>query len=70
VMSLWAVSDRLTREVMIAYYTGLRAGQGRGDALRRAKLAMLARPGRRHPFYWAGFIQSGEWASLSGERQP
>jgi CHAT domain-containing protein len=64
VMSLWPVSDYITRQVMTAYYTGLRAGQGRGDALRRAQLAMLARPDRRHPFYWASFIQAGDWRPL------
>jgi CHAT domain-containing protein len=68
VMSLWPVSDYLTRQMMTAYYTGLRAGLGRGDALRHAKLAMLKRQGRRHPFYWASFIQNGEWASLDGVR--
>jgi len=64
VMSLWPVSDGTTREMMTWYYTGLRAGLGRGDALRQAKLVMLRRTGREHPFYWASFIQSGEWASL------
>ena len=68
VMSLWPVSDYVTREMMTAYYTYLRAGAGRGDALRRVKLEMLKRPGRRHPFYWASFIQSGEWANLDGRR--
>jgi CHAT domain-containing protein len=68
VMSLWAVSDAVTRETMVAYYTGLRAGLGRRDALRQAKLAMLQRRARQHPFFWAGFIQSGEWANLEGRR--
>jgi CHAT domain-containing protein len=68
VMSLWPVSDYVTREMMTAYYTGLRAGLGRGDALRQAKLAILKKKGRQHPFYWASFIQSGEWASLDGKR--
>jgi CHAT domain-containing protein len=68
VMSLWAVSDTVARETMVAYYRGLRAGGGRGDALRRAKLAIMKRPGRQHPFFWASFIQSGEWASLDGRR--
>jgi CHAT domain-containing protein len=68
VMSLWPVSDYLTRETMAAYYAGLRDGVGRGDALRQAKLAMLKRPDRQHPFYWASFIQSGEWANLDGRR--
>jgi CHAT domain-containing protein len=68
VMSLWPVSDRVTREVMTAYYKGLKKGAGRGEALRRAQLTMLKRRGREHPFYWASFIQSGEWAPLDGRR--
>jgi CHAT domain-containing protein len=64
VMSLWPVRDSVTREMMTAYYTGLRQGLGRGDALRQAQLAMLGRQNRRHPFYWASFIQAGEWAPL------
>jgi len=68
VMSLWPVSDTVSREVMTSFYTGLREGRGRSDALRRAQLAMLARKPRQHPFYWAGFILAGEWASLDGRR--
>jgi len=68
VMSLWPVSDYVTREMMTSYYTGLKQGLGRGEALRRVKLAMLKRPGRQHPFFWASFIQSGDWANLDGKR--
>jgi CHAT domain-containing protein/Tfp pilus assembly protein PilF len=68
VMSLWPVSDRVTREIMTAYYTGLKRGLGRGEALRQAELAIMKRKDRRHPFYWASFIQSGEWGDLDGHR--
>jgi CHAT domain-containing protein/Tfp pilus assembly protein PilF len=68
VMSLWPVSDYVTRETMTAYYKGLKDGLGRGEALRQVKLAMLKRKDRQHPFYWASFIQSGEWANLDGRR--
>jgi CHAT domain-containing protein len=68
VMSLWPVSDAVTREMMTAYYAGLKLGRGRGEALRQAQLAMLTRKNRRHPFYWASFIQAGEWANLDGQR--
>ena len=30
---------------------------------------MLKRKEREHPFYWASFIQSGEWANLDGQRK-
>jgi len=64
VMSLWPVSDYVTREMMTVYYKGLKQGLGRGEALRQMKLTMLKRKDRQHPFYWASFIQSGEWANL------
>jgi CHAT domain-containing protein/tetratricopeptide (TPR) repeat protein len=68
VMSLWPVSDYVTRELMTDYYSGLKKGLGRGEALRQAQLTMMKRKGRQHPFYWASFIQAGEWANLDGKR--
>ena len=68
VMSLWPVSDVVSHEVMSAYYRGLKDGLGRGEALRQAQLTLLARATRRHPFYWASFIQAGEWGNLDGMR--
>jgi CHAT domain-containing protein len=46
----------------------LNQGQGRGEALRWVQLGMLKNVNRRHPHYWASFIQSGEWANLEGKR--
>ncbi len=68
VMSLWAVSDKGTRELMISYYHLLQQGEGRGEALRQVQLEMLKKANRQHPYYWASFIQSGEWANLDGKR--
>ncbi|MEK7831228.1 MAG: CHAT domain-containing protein [Acidobacteriota bacterium] len=68
VMSLWAVSDMGTKELMVEYYKRLLRGEGRGEALRQVQLRMLKNPKRSHPFYWASFIQSGEWANLDGKR--
>jgi CHAT domain-containing protein len=65
VMSLWPVSDYVTREMMSSYYQGLKSGLGRGEALRQTKLVMLKRKKQQHPFYWASFIQSGDWRSLN-----
>jgi CHAT domain-containing protein len=64
VMSMWPVSDYVTRQIMTSYYTGLSQGLGRGEALRRTQLAVMRHAGRRHPFYWASFIQAGDWRSL------
>ncbi len=91
VMSLWQVSDAATRDLMVAYYKRLQAGEGRTEALRQVQLAMIktglqgatgsAQRGiggdagartqtedRSHPFYWASFIQSGEWRAMSASR--
>ena len=68
VMSLWPISDYVTREMMAGYYKGLKQGQGRGDAMRHLQINMIKRKGREHPFYWASFIQLGEWANLDGKR--
>jgi CHAT domain-containing protein/Tfp pilus assembly protein PilF len=67
-MSLWPVSDRSTRDLMAGYYRRLIEGQGRGEALRQAQLEMLRSKSRAHPYYWASFILSGEWANLEGRR--
>ena len=65
VISLWKVSDSATRDLMISYYQRLRSGEGRADALRNVQLAFLRNgKDRIHPFYWAGFIQSGDWRAI------
>jgi CHAT domain-containing protein len=68
VMSLWPVSDTATREWMIEYYTGLQQGLGRSEAVRQVQLKLLQKKSRQHPFYWASFIPSGEWANLENKR--
>ncbi|MGH9880416.1 MAG: CHAT domain-containing protein, partial [Pyrinomonadaceae bacterium] len=68
VMSLWPASDYVTRALMTNYYRDLKQGLGRGAALRHVQLEMLKQNRRLHPFYWANFIQSGEWANLDGKR--
>ncbi len=68
VMSLWPVSDRGTKDLMVAYYKRLMRGEGRGEALRLVQLQMLKSKTRSHPYHWASFIQSGEWANLEGRR--
>ncbi len=83
-MSLWPVSDKATRDLMIEYYKKLLSGRGRSEALRAMQLSMLAggarasdrsrktgKPGDySHPYYWACFIQSGEWRSLDLRETP
>jgi CHAT domain-containing protein/tetratricopeptide (TPR) repeat protein len=57
VMSLWAVPDQQTQELMENFYRRILAGQGRADALREAQLAMKAK--NPDPYYWAAFVCLG-----------
>lgn len=59
-MSLWAVDDEATRDLMIGYYRQMANGEGRVEALRTAQLGILRTKGRAHPFYWAAFLASGD----------
>ncbi len=68
VMSLWKVSDEGTSELMSEYYRALQRGEGRAEGLRQVQLRWLKEARRSHPYYWASFIQSGEWANLAGKR--
>jgi CHAT domain-containing protein/tetratricopeptide (TPR) repeat protein len=66
IMSLWSVEDRSAMEWMRALYEGrLRQGLDTADAVRDASLTVLgqrrARGQSLHPFYWAGFVASGDW---------
>ena len=50
-ISLWPVSDRSTRDLMIGFYKDLMNGHSRGDALRQAQLQMLEDKSHSHPYY-------------------
>lgn len=39
-------------------------GLSLGEALRNAQLNMLKSTDRSHPYYWASFIQIGDWRKL------
>jgi CHAT domain-containing protein len=67
IMSLWPVSDRETRSLMAGYYRRLLKGEGRGEALQQIRLEMLKDARLRHPYYWASFIQAGEWSGLDAQ---
>ncbi|MEZ4300451.1 MAG: CHAT domain-containing protein, partial [Polyangiaceae bacterium] len=65
VVSLWPVDGSATASLMKAYYESLARGGGRSEAMRQVQLAMLS-SARSHPYYWAGFLVSGDDRSLDG----
>jgi len=65
VMTLWRVDDEATKDLMVNYYQRLARGEGRGEALRQAQLAMLKSLKHAHPKYWSGMIPAGDWRGMS-----
>jgi len=59
-MSLWAVNDQATYQLMERFYRHLRSSENPMNALRRAKLEMIHSKVLSHPYYWAGFILNGK----------
>ena len=56
VAGLWDVDDRATAELMKDFYDELGSGPAPVNALRRAKLRLLASGGAyRKPRFWAAF---------------
>jgi CHAT domain-containing protein len=61
VASLWNVNDTATAELMKSFYTNLKKGEPKDEALRQAKLTLLKgkQTTWRHPYYWAPFVLVG-----------
>jgi len=61
--SLWEVSDVSTARLMKRFYTYLRQGRTKDEALRAAQLDLIrSRNGKlSHPYHWAGFSLYGDW---------
>ncbi|MBN2007015.1 MAG: CHAT domain-containing protein [Anaerolineae bacterium] len=59
--SLWRVDDASTALLMERFYTYLKQGQGKAAALRQAQLDTRAQ--YPHPYYWAGFVLTGDGAA-------
>ena len=62
-MSLWAVPDRETQELMTLFYSKWLAGEDKQQALHDAEMELRtrvkARFGEDRPFYWGGFVLVG-----------
>lgn len=66
VMTLWNVEDRSSPEIMYHYYRQIKKGKTKNEALQMAKLEYLksAEPHKKHPYYWAGYMQIGEPSAI------
>jgi len=65
VASLWQVPDKESAELMTLFYEYLSLGKPKDEALMRSKQAFVEKyPMKTHPYYWAGFILTGDTAPL------
>jgi CHAT domain-containing protein len=63
-MSLWAVNDQTSAQLMERFYFHLRSSISIMDALQKAKLEMIRSKTHSHPYYWAGFIVAGDASKI------
>jgi len=58
----WEVSDKTTPKIMEYFYTNLKEGKNKAEALQQAKLQFLATTNEEtyHPYYWGGFYLLGD----------
>jgi len=64
ILTLWNVNDSSTSNLMQAMYRKLMGGDPKGEALRKAQLALIHDPTNldyHHPYYWAPFVLYGDW---------
>jgi CHAT domain-containing protein len=64
--SLWPVEAYSTSSLMIGFHDGFATSQMPvAHALRRAQLSFLKSfPGKSHPYYWSGFVVTGNFSAL------
>ncbi|WP_299313194.1 CHAT domain-containing protein [uncultured Aquimarina sp.] len=67
VTTLWKINDQTTSELMQEFYKNLDASFSKDKALREAKLTYLKTAEDElltHPYYWSGFMISGDTTAL------
>jgi len=62
VMSMWAVEDASSSSLIGSFYSNMRKGQTKSEALRTARLKFLrsADQERSHPYYWSALVVYGD----------
>jgi CHAT domain-containing protein len=65
VLSLWAVADQSTSQLMRIFYQNIAAGEEKGTALRKAQCSLLQPVSAEanvytHPYFWAPFFLVGD----------
>ncbi len=65
--TLWKINDASTTKLMDSFYKNLAKGEAKDRALQKSQIAFLnvnRQNGLSHPYYWSGFVISGNTAPL------
>ena len=54
----WKVSDKVTQELMVDFYTNWLGGLSKREALKKTQLMLKEK--NKSPFYWGAFVLIGE----------
>ena len=66
ISSLWYVNQEAKAKMFDAFYEELATGERRDEALRGTQLRLLSeQAGFAHPYYWAGFMNTGSGAVVA-----
>lgn len=70
--TLWKVNDNASSQIMEGFYKELANGKPKDEALRNAKLNFIdanSDNNYSHPYYWAGFVISGDTTPLTSSNK-
>ena len=59
IFSLWKVMDKISADLMIDFYNEIKKGSNYSQALRQAKLNIIAKEETATPNYWSAFLLIG-----------
>ncbi len=59
VFSLWNISDKYTKDLMVEFYKDILMGKDYSTSIRNAKLKLINNEITSHPYYWSGFLLMG-----------
>ena len=57
--SLWNAEDGVSADIMSDFYTNMKQGMSKNEAMRQAKLSYLKTGEYEHPYFWSPFILIG-----------
>ena len=66
--TLWKINDGSTLKIMDAFYKNLSEGNSKSLALQQAQVSFLNENSQNalvHPYYWSGFIISGNTSAIA-----